>query len=115
MIVNYLNVGGPGNVPPTAAQALNVNTVNVGLSPQSTLDNSQAITHMFNLPASDISAGWPTPHFIPSDYTAGSSGWYNISQNPNFSIVGRVGTTAGIDTANIQVIYNISRPHSIVR
>jgi hypothetical protein len=49
------------------------------------------------------------------DYTAGSSGWYNISQAPSFVIVGRVGTTAGIDTANAQVNVNIMRPHSVFR
>jgi hypothetical protein len=115
MIVNYLNAGGPGNVAPTVAQALGFNTLNVGLSPQSTLDTSQAITHNWGMPPSDISAGWPTIHFQSMDYTAGSSGFYNISQAPNFVIVGRTGTTAGIDTANIQVICNIRRPMSIDR
>jgi hypothetical protein len=115
MIVNYLNAGGPGNVAPTVAQALGFNTLNVGLSPQSTLDTSQAITHNWGLPSSDISSGFPLISFQNMDFTAGSSGWYNISQNPNFVIVGRTGTTAGIDTANAQVICNIQRPHSIDR
>jgi hypothetical protein len=115
MTVNYLNAGGPGNVAPTVAQALGFNTLNVSLSPQSTLDSSQAITTNWGLPASDISAGWPIIHFQGMDYTAGSSGWYNISQAPSFVIVGRVGTTAGIDTANAQVNVNIMRPHSLFR
>jgi hypothetical protein len=115
MTVNYLNAGGPGNVAPTVAQALNFNTLNVGLSPSSTLDSSQAITTNWNLPASDISSGWPTIHFQNMDYSASSSGWYNISQAPSFIIVGRIGTTAGIDTANIQVICNIARPNTLVR
>ena len=115
MIVNYLNAGGPGNVAPTVVQALAFNTLNVSLSPQSTLDSSQAITTNWGLPAADISAGWPFIHFQSLDYTAGSSGWYNISQAPSFVIVGRTGTTAGIDTANAQVIVSIARPHSIVR
>jgi hypothetical protein len=115
MIVNYLNAGGPGNVAPTVAQALGFNTLQVGLSPQSTLDSSLAITTNWGLPASDISSGYPFVHFQLMDYTAGSSGWYNISQAPSFVIVGRVGTTAGIDTANAQVICQISRPMSLVR
>jgi hypothetical protein len=115
MIVNYLNAGGPGNVPPTVAQALGFNTLNVSLSPTSTLDSSQAITHNWGLPNSDISSGWPFIHVQPMDLTAGSSGWYNISQASNFVIVGRVGTTAGIDTANAQIIVSIARPHSMIR
>jgi hypothetical protein len=115
MTVNYLNAGGPGNVAPTVAQALTFNTLNVSLSPSSTLDSSQAITTNWGLPASDISAGWPLIHIQPMDYTAGSSGWYNISQAPSFVLIGRVGTTAGIDTANAQVTIAITRPHSLVR
>ena len=115
MIVNYLNAGGPGNVAPTVTQALSFNTLNVSLSPQSTLDNSQAITTNWGLPAADISAGWPVIHVQPMDYTAGSSGWYNISQAPSFVIIGRVGTTAGIDTANAQVIVSIAQPNTLVR
>ena len=115
MTVNYLNAGGPGNVAPTVAQALTFNTLNVSLSPSSTLDSSQAITHNWNLPPSDISSGFPLIHIQGMDYTSGSSGWYNISQAPSFLIVGRTGTTAGIDTANAQVIVSISRPMSLVR
>ena len=115
MIVNYLNVGGPGNVPPTAAQALNVNTVNVSLSPGSTLDSSQAITHMFNAPPSDISSGWPSVDINPLDTLAAASNWYVLSQAAMFTIVGRQGTTAGIDTANAQVVFSISRPMSLFR
>jgi hypothetical protein len=115
MIVNYLNAGGPGNVAPTQAQALGFNTLNVSLSPNSTLDTSLAITTNWNLPNSDISAGWPFVHFALMDSTASSSGWFNISQAPSFVIIGRQGTTAGIDTANTQVIFQISRPHSINR
>jgi hypothetical protein len=115
MIVNYLNAGGPGNIAPTATQALSFNTLNVSLSPQSTLDTSQSITHNLNLPASDITAGWPEFTFNPLDALAQSSNYFALSQNPNFMIVGRAGTTAGIDTANAQVIVSISRPHSLVR
>lgn len=115
MVVNYLNVGGPGNVAPTLAQALNVNTVNVSLSPAASGDNSQVITHNFGLPASDITAGWPETVINGLDTLATLSLWYILSQNPNFSIVARGANTAGIDTANAQVLVSISRPHSIVR
>ena len=115
MTVNYLNVGGPGNVPPTAAQALNVNTVNVSLSPTNSGDTSQVITHNFNLPPSDITAGWPTVDLDPLNALAAGSNWFALSQNPNFTILARGGTTAGVDTANAQIIASIARPHSIVR
>ncbi len=96
--------------PPTAQQAFKVSTVQVGLNPVSSLDNSQILTHNFNLTAAQISQGWPAVAFEPLDSLAQGSNWFVLSQNPNFTIVGRGASTASLDTTNnMQVICRIDR------
>lgn len=112
--INYLNVGS-GSTPPTAAQAYGVNTLNVTLSPSASTDVSQTITHNFNLPASDISAGWPEVTINGLDTLAGASAWYVVTQNPNFTAMGRLGTTAGVDAGAAQILVSISKPNTLVR
>jgi hypothetical protein len=110
MQVSYLNVGGPGNVPPTAQQATRVSTVNVGLNPVNSGDTSQSITHMWGLPNAFISQGWPEVWFEGLDTLAQGSNWYCLSKAPNFAIVGRGANTASLDTTNNQqVICRIDR------
>jgi|SRR5271165_5296201 len=116
MIVNYLNVGGPGNVAPTLIQALGVNTVVAQMTPTNSGDTSQSVTHMFGLSTQDLSSGWPEVVFEPLDSAAAGSGWFVASQASNFTVFGRGGTTAGVDnSANLQINMYISRPHTIVR
>lgn len=109
MTVNYLNVGGPGNVPPTAQQAARVSTCQVALSPTNSGDTSQIITHNFGLTAAELTQGWPEVIFEPLTALAQASNWFVLSQAPAFTIVARGGTTAGVDTANQQVIARIGR------
>jgi hypothetical protein len=114
--LNYLNVGS-GSTPPTAAQAYAVNSINVTLSPANSADISQAITHNFGLATADISAGWPAYELNPLDTLAIASGWYFQSQNPNFMVMGRYATTAGLETVagNPQVLLTIQRPNTLIR
>jgi len=111
MQVNYLwpTLGAP----PTPAVAFKVSTVNVGLNPVSSLDNSQILTHCFNITPTEITQGFPKVGFEPLDTLAGGSGWYVISNAANFTIVGRGASTASLDTTNnVQVICHIDRPWS---
>lgn len=111
--ISYLNVGGPGNVPPTAPQAFRVSTVDVGLNPTNSGDMSQILTHNLGITTQEISQGWPKVSFEPLDSLAQGSNWYVLSQAPNFTIVARGGTTAGVDTTNnMQVICRIDRQWS---
>lgn len=110
MQVYYLNVGGPGNTPPTANQARSVSVVNVGLNPTNSGDTSQIITHNFGLTTQQISQGWPHIYFDFRDSLAPASLWYVQSVNPNYIVVGRGATTAGVDTTNnMQVVCGIDR------
>lgn len=109
MQINYLwpTLGAP----PTANVALKVSTVSATLSPTNSGDNSQIITHAFNLSNAQITQGWPKVFFEPLDSLAQGSNWYVLSQNPNFTIVGRGATTASLEaTANAgQVEIQIDR------
>jgi hypothetical protein len=90
--------------PPTAAQASKVSVVNVGLNPTNSADNSQIITHNFGLTTQQISQGWPHVYFDFRDSLGPASLWYVQSVNPNFVVVGRNATTAGVDTTNNQQV-----------
>jgi hypothetical protein len=68
-------------------------------------DTSAAITHNFNLPASDISAGFP--RVTPIAQSSEINSVYELSENPNYTILGLPGV--------VSVKVWIDRPHSIVR
>ena len=68
-------------------------------------DTSAAITHNFNLPASDISSGFPLLNFSAESSEVNSV--YELSENPNFTILGLPGVCS--------VKVWIDRVHSIVR
>ncbi len=99
--------------PPTAAQAYKVSTVSVGLNPVNSGDNSQILTHAFNLSNAQLTQGFPFVWFEPLDSLASGSGWYLLSSATNFVIAARGANTASLDTTNnMQVICRIERPWS---
>lgn len=102
-----------GATPPTAAQAAVVSTVIATVLPTSSTDATQIVTHNFNLPASDITAGFPTVSFQALDLIGAINNWFVISQNPNYTVLGK-NASAGTDSV-AQVQVNITRPHSMVR
>jgi len=100
----------PGSAVPTPTTARTVSVINVGLNPTNSADNSQIITHCFGLTTQQISQGWPHIYFDFRDSLGPASLWYVQSVNPNFIVVGRGATTAGVDTTNNQqVIVGIDR------
>lgn len=111
--VNYLR---PvfGTTPPTATQAANVNTVVASIFPNNSADGQLAITHNLNIPAGDLSQGFPTITFRTVDSVGTGSGYYQASQNANFVVINRTGTTAGVDSQPQSQVY-ISRPHTIAQ
>src|SRR5271170_7099334 len=111
--VNYLYPVA-GATAPTAAQASVVATVIATILPTSSTDASATITHNWGLPAADITSGFPLVSFQPSDLIgANASNFFVISQNPNYTVVGK-NASAGTDSV-AQVQVNITRPHSYVR
>lgn len=102
--INYLY---PGTSVPTAALA--TNTLVATVIATAAADTSAVITHQMNLPASDISSGFPWVNVIPqADET--TSGWFEASENPNFTVLQK--NTLG---AGALAKVSIQRPHSIVR
>jgi hypothetical protein len=102
-----------GATPPTAAQASVVSSVIATLLPTSSTDASQIVTHNFGLPAADITAGWPTTVVSALDLIGAINNWFVISQNPNYTVLGK-NASAGTDSV-AQVQVTITRPHSMVR
>jgi hypothetical protein len=103
---------GGGNVAPTVAQMIltEYSTVVATVSASAAGDTSAIITHDFGLPASDISAGFPQLTLVPQDASEITSSWFELSENPNFTILGKGTVAAG---GAVKVF--IQRPHSIVR
>jgi hypothetical protein len=99
----------PTTVAPTLAQMQNFNMVIATVASTSTADTSAVITHDFALTAAEISQGFPEVEWIAQDQSEITSSWFELSENPNFTILGK-GTTAG---GTIKVF--LKRPHTIVR
>ena len=84
-----------------------VGTVVAGLA----ADTQQIITHNLNLPAADISSGFPVVTLTPTTDPFGSSaGWFVASQNPNYTVVQKGTLGTGPTTR-----FTIASPSSAVR
>jgi len=95
--------------PPTVAQMQNFNMVVASVASSAAGDNSAIITHDLNLPAADISSGFPRVVFnAQGDDT--TAGWFVASQNPNYTILGA--NTLG---AKPTTLFTIDRPFSMDR
>lgn len=113
MVTNYLYPV-TGSTPPTLAQGANVNSVVATVYPSSGTDAAVGITHNMNMPASDISQGWPMLEIRGLDSLAGQSGWFLQSVDPNYVGLARLTSNQGEDTVpQIKVI--VSRPQTIFR
>ena len=94
---------------PSLATMQNFNMVVCTVASSASADNSAVITHDLNLPASDISAGFPRV-VINAQADDTTSGWYIVSQNPNYTILG-----ANTLNAKPTTLFNIDRPFSMDR
>lgn len=73
-------------------------------------DALQIITHNFGLAAAEITLGYPVVTLTPEDGNAITSPWFEISENPNYTVLGKGTTAAGALTK-----VAISRPPTQVR
>jgi len=112
LAINYL--WPTAGAPPTAAVAFKISTVSVGLSPTNSGDNSQILTHAFNLSNAQLTQGFPFVWFEPLDSLAQGSNWYLLSSAPNYVIIARGASTASLETVTgtQQAICRIERPWS---
>ncbi len=95
--------------PPTQAQAFKISTVVATIVAGAAGDTSAVVTHDFNLPASDMSAGFPESNMVPQgDET--TSPWWEASTNPNYTVYQK-------NTLGVGPTYKIfiHRPHTLVR
>jgi hypothetical protein len=77
--------------------------------PTSSPDTAAVITHDFQMPAADISAGWPQVIIEPIDSLALASDWWVQSVDPNYLGLARLTSLAGQDTVP-QIKVFVSRP-----
>lgn len=73
----------------TSPRNLVIATVLAGLA----ADVQAIITHDFNLSAAEITLNYPVVVLTPLDGNAITSPWFEVSQNPNYTVLGK-GTTA---------------------
>jgi len=61
-------------------------------------DTSAVITHQFNLSAAQITQGWPRLTLVPEADPEITSAWYESSQAPNYTVLQKNTTAAGVKT-----------------
>jgi len=94
--------------PPTGSQVTNMVIATVVGSAAG--DTSAVITHNFGLAAGEITQGFPRVVIEGQDGNSITSPWFELSENPNYTVLGK-GTVAAGGTVKV----TIDRPHSIVR
>lgn len=93
----------PTSATPTAAlRPLKQQSVCVTVSASAASDTSASVTHQFNLTNAQITQGWPHMTILPQDGNEITSPWFEASQAPNFSVLGK-GTVAAGGTAKVVI------------
>jgi hypothetical protein len=101
----------PGTVvPPPTPFPLPQNMVIATVAASAAADTSAVITHLFNLSNAEITQGFPTVVIMPQADPEVTSGWFEASENPNYSVLQKNTTAAGVLSK-----VSITRPHTIVR
>jgi hypothetical protein len=90
----------------TSPRSLVIATVLAGLA----ADVQAIITHDFNLSAAEITLNYPVVVLTPLDGNAITSPWFEASQNPNYTVLGK-GTTAVGSLTKVSIM----RPATQVR
>lgn len=110
--VTYLRPA-TGATAPTQKQVQRQSTVVAVLAGTALNDTQVFVSHDFNLPASDISQGFPTVDFEPLDPSAYTAQWFEASQAPNFTMLGKTVSVGNL--AGNQLKVTITRPNTLVR
>ena len=97
---------------PTAAQqaAALHSTVVATIASSAAADTQAIVTHNFNMATADITHGFPTPILTPQDNNEITSAWFEVSENPNYSVFGK-----GVLTASGTQKVTILRPTSLIK
>jgi hypothetical protein len=75
----------------TSPRSLVIATVLAGLA----ADVQAIVTHDFQLSAAEITLNYPVVVLTPLDGNAITSPWFEVSQNPNYTVLGKGTTAAG--------------------
>jgi hypothetical protein len=75
----------------TSPRSLVIATVLAGLA----ADVQAIITHDFQLSAAEITLNYPVVVLTPLDGNAITSPWFEVSQNSNYTVLGKGSTAAG--------------------
>lgn len=107
--ISYLS---PYTTAPTVNQMLGTpnSTVVATVVASAAADTSAVITHDFGLANSEITQGFPTVVISPLADPEITSGWWEASQNPNYTVLQKNTTAAGVLTK-----VTITRPSTLVR
>lgn len=99
----------PYTTAPTAAQQAAVphSTVVATVAATAAGDTSAVITHNFGLSNAEITQGFPCPVLIPQADPEITSNWYESSENPNYTVLQKNTTAAGVLTK-----VTLLRPHT---
>jgi hypothetical protein len=111
--VTYIRPFGQGTTPPTVQKVQRQCTVIAILSGVLLTDTQVFISHNLNLPASDISQGFPNVFFEPLDPSFYAADWIEVSQNPLFTMLGKT-VSVGNVTGN-QLKVTIDKRNTIAR
>lgn len=110
--VSYIRPNGTN--PPTQRQVQRQCTVIVLVSFTSLTDTQLFVTHNLNLPASDISQGFPNLFYQPLDPSFYAAQWFQVSQNPNFVMLGKTVSVGALASA-AQFELTIDKRNTIAR
>lgn len=88
----------PYTTAPTAAQQAAVphSTIVATVAATAAADTSAVITHNFNLTNAEITQGFPCPVITPQADPEVTSGWWEASENPNYTVLQKNTTAAGV-------------------
>lgn len=102
----------PYTVAPTVAQMQGTPncTVVATVAASAAADTSAVITHDFGLSNAEITQGFPKVTIVPQADPEVTSGWYEASENPNYTVLQKNTTSAGV----LSKVF-VERPHTIVR
>jgi len=113
--INYLRpITAAITTPPTVAQSQRLSTVVAVLASNDGTTVSITITHDLNLPASDISQGFPTIVLTPLDTTATAAAFWVRASRPDYLVLGQV-ISSFSGASPVQLEVTISRPNTLVR
>lgn len=110
--VTYLRPAGTSA--PTQKAVSRQCTVIALLSFTAATDTQVFVTHNLNISAADISQGFPNLFYQPLDPSFYTAQWYQLSQNPNYVMLGKTISVGALASA-AQFELTIDKRNTIAR